>query len=364
MAETALSRDAVYTARPTVRIDGQPNAQLDELMVAMEMTETEGGMSALELTVQNTQPGEGGGPSGLAWEGGDVLALGKAIAIYSGDEREPREVFRGVITGLEGVWPLDGAPELVVLAEDALQRARMARRTAVHENAKISDLAGALASRLSLTPVITGLTDGLGTQVQMNESDLAFLRRLLADRDADLQVVGTELHVSPRGDVRRGTVELEMRPTGQLLAARALADLSHQATEVTATGWDPAQGARISASSTGAHAGPGSGQKGADALREALGERKEHVRELAVLNDAEARALADAFFDQRARRFVTVEATAQGNPAIRVGTHVTLKGMGPRFDNTYYVVRCTHRFDPQDGYMTHFEGECAFLGQG
>jgi len=328
----------------------------------MEMTETEGGMAALELTVQNTQPGEATDAAGLAWEGGDVLKLGKPIAIYSGDETEPREIFRGVITGLEGVWPLDGAPELVVLAEDALQRARMARRTALREEAKISDLASALASRLSLTPTVTGLSDSLGTQVQMNESDLAFLRRLLADRDGDLQVVGTELHVSPRDEVRRGTVELAMR--GQLLAARVLADLTHQVTEVTATGWDPAQGARVSASSTGSHTGPGSGQKGADALRDTLGERKEHVRELAVLNDAEARALADTVFDQRARRFVTVEGTAQGNPAIRVGTHVTLSGMGPRFDNTYYVVRCTHRFDPQDGYMTHFEAESAFLGQG
>jgi uncharacterized protein len=359
--ETALSQLPVYTARPTVRVDGRENEKLNTLLTAMEMTESEGGMSALELTVRNIADTDGG-DADFAWEDADVLDFGKTLTVYAGDERGPNEIFRGVVTGLEGVFPRDGTPELVVLAEDALQRARMARRTAVHDDATLADLARTLASNLSLTPVITGLGDSIGTQVQMNESDLAFLRRLLADHDGDLQVVGTELHVSPRADVRRGTVTLTMH--GQLLEARVLADLSQQASSVTATGWDPAQGARIRVQSTGAHAGPGSGDTGADTLQRALAARAEHVRELAVMTDAEAQALADTVFDRRARRFVTVEATAQGNPAIRVGTHVTLQGLGPRFSNTYYVVRATHRFDSTNGYQTHFEAECAYLGSG
>lgn len=361
MPEAALSQNPVYAAKPTVRIDGQEVEKLTAAVVGMEVVEGEGGMSSLELTVRNVA-GEGESAHGLAWEDGRTLDFGKTIAIYSGDEREPREVFRGVITGLEGVFPADGAPELVVLGEDALQRARMARRTAVHDNATIAGLARELASRLSLTPQISGLDADLGTQVQMNESDLAFLRRLLADRDGDLQVVGEELHVSPRAEVRRGTVELSLH--GQLIACRVLADLAQQVTQVTAAGWDPVQGERVSVTSTGASPGPGSGRDGRTALAQALAERSEHVREIAVLNEAEAQALADTVFDRRARRFVVVDATAQGNPSVRVGTHVTLRGLGPRFDNTYYVVRATHRFDTENGYLTHFEAECAFLGEG
>jgi uncharacterized protein len=359
--EAALSQNPVYAARPTVRVDGQEVEKLTASVVAMEVVEGEGGMSSLELTVRNVA-GEGETESGLAWEDGKVLDFGKTVAIYGGDEREPRELFRGVITGLEGVFSADGAPELVVLAEDALQRARMARRTAVHDNATIAGLAREIASRISLTPKISGLGDDLGTQVQMNESDLAFLRRLLADRDGDLQVVGDELHVSPRADVRRGTVDLALH--GQLISCRVLADLSQQVTQVTAAGWDPVAGERVSVTSTGSHPGPGSGRLGARALDGAVGARSEHVREIAVLNEAEAQALADTVFDRRARRFVVVDATAQGNPSIRVGTHVTLRGLGPRFDNTYYVVRATHRFDTTNGYLTHFEGECAYLGEG
>jgi phage protein D len=178
--------------------------------------------------------------------------------------------------------------------------------------------------------------------------------------DGDVQVVGDELHVSPRADVRRGAVELQL--FSQLSRIRVLADLAHQVTGTSVTGWDARAGQRVSAQSSGAHLGPGSGRSGAQILRDALASRTEHVGQFAVSTDSEARALADAAFDQRARRFVRVEGSAVGNPALRVGTHVSLSGVSPRFDNTYYVVRARHRFDARHGYQTQFEAECAYLG--
>jgi phage protein D len=57
-----------------------------------------------------------------------------------------------------------------------------------------------------------------------------------------------------------------------------------------------------------------------------------------------------------------VEGTAEGNPQIRVGTHVELTGLGDRFSNTYYVTRACHRYDLANGYETDFEAECAYWG--
>ncbi|MGB3294652.1 MAG: hypothetical protein WBB01_16840, partial [Phormidesmis sp.] len=179
--------------------------------------------------------------------------------------------------------------------------------------------------------------------------------------DADVQVVGGELHVSPRGDVRRGEVELALH--SQLRKAKLLADLADQVNEVTLTGWNPLQGQRTSGSSRGDALGPGRGQTGAAFLRRTLGERHHHISHLMAPTDAEATALAAAAFDDRARRFVTVCGTAEGNPAIRVGTHAKLTGLGDRFDNTYYVVRTCHRFDVARGYETDFEAECAYFGR-
>ena len=45
------------------------------------------------------------------------------------------------------------------------------------------------------------------------QRDLHFVRRLLARYDADLQVVGTELHASPRSQAQRTTIEEGTRIT-------------------------------------------------------------------------------------------------------------------------------------------------------
>lgn len=359
MAESPTTSQALYRARPTVRLQGQENSRVRELIVAMAMREQDGGLSSLELRLTNVASLVGG-EAELAFEDDQVLTLGAGISLYAGDETAPREIFRGWISGLEAVFLDNDAPQLVVLAEDGLQRGRMVRRTAVHEAGTIAAIVRQLAQGLGLNPVISGFTESIGPQVQLDESDLAFLRRLLRRHDGDLQVVGGDLQVSPRGEVRRG--ELELRLHGQLRRARILADLAHQHTEVTVGGWDAAQGKRVLGRSGGVHSGPGQGRTGAQVLERTLGQRSHHIAHLAANTEAEARALAEAAFDADSRRFVCVEGTAEGNPALRVGTHLKLRGLGDRFENTYVVSRTCHRFDLKRGYETDFEAECAYWG--
>ena len=358
MAERDLSQSATYNARPTVRIADQDNQAVTNGLLTMRILESEGGLSSMELRLRNFA-NSGNGPA-LTFENEQDVKLGSDIAIYTGDVQSPQEIFRGVVTGLEADFPDGQPPELVLLAEDKLQLARQARRSKTYDHFKISDLANQVAQELSLTPKVTGLTDDLGTQVQLNESDLAFLRRMLERYDGDLQVVGKELHVSKRSDVQRGTVELELY--SQLKRVRVTADLAHQLTAMTVAGWDESQGQKVTGSSSGSHAGPGSGRTGAQLLQDSIGERSEHLAHLAASTSDEAQAIADAAFDRLSRRFVTIDGTAEGNAQLRVGTTVTIKGVSDRFNNDYYVTRVVHRFDEKGGYVSDFEAESSYLG--
>ncbi len=70
----------------------------------------------------------------------------------------------------------------------------------------------------------------------------------------------------------------------QLHEVRILADLAHQVTQVTATGWDYNQGQTISVTSQTTSLGPGSGQTGGSWLQQALGARSEQLAQYATLN--------------------------------------------------------------------------------
>src|SRR5688500_16205676 len=203
MAETALTQERIYSARPTVRINGAEQERVSRQMLCMEVEEQEDGLSRLVLKLSNIASDAQGGAD-YALEDEKTVKIGDRIAIYAGDETGPQEIFSGRISGLEaGVYEA-ASQTLTVLAEDKLQLARMKRRTKTHDNATVALVARQIAADLGLTPQVSGLSDQIGTQVQLNESDLAFLRRLLARYDGDMQVVGDELHVGPRSEVRRG----------------------------------------------------------------------------------------------------------------------------------------------------------------
>lgn len=359
MPEQAVAAFPIYNPTPTLRIDEREFVRVRELVIAMDVCESEGGLSTLVLRLSNMASNPQGGAD-FAFENEEDLKLGSSIALYAGDATAPQEIFRGVVTGLEADFPGEGPPELVVYAEDKLQALRMTRRTKLYEDATLSEVINEVASAHSISPVITGMTDAIGTWMQLNESDLAFLRRLLRRYDGDLQIVENELHVSPRQDVQRGNLELELH--SQLRSAKFFADLSEQVTSVSVTGWNAKTGNRVSGSSEGRNLGPGDGRSGAGLLRDTLGDRKEHIGHIAVNTDEEASALANAAFDQCARKFVTLEGVAEGNPALRVGTHVRVTGASPRFTNTYYVTSAQHLYDVKKGYETHFCAESYVLG--
>lgn len=351
----------VYSALPTVRVGRQAFDRTSRLALAFRLEEQEGGMSALELRFSNFVSLPNGRAS-FAFEDERVLRLGAPITLYAGDVESPQEIFTGLLTALEAEFSAEPS-ELVLFAEDALQRARMQRRTRLHPEVSIAEVAAEVARVAGLRPVVEpSLEAKIGPRMQLNESDLAFLRRLLRAYDGDMQVVGEELHVSPRSEVRRDSIPLVV--VSQLERVRFTADLAHQVTEVTVAGWDPEQARRVRSVSTGDALGPGRGRTGASLLAQALGgPRSEHAGHFGVLSEAEARARADALFDQRARRFVLAEGTGEGNPSLRVGAHVAIDGASPRFDNIYYVTKVCHRYDVRQGYRTDFEAECAFLGE-
>lgn len=354
-----LSQLKLYNARPTLRVDGQQSERADRLLQSLVLAEHEGGLSSLRAGFVNWESRDGGA-AGAAFEDEALLKLGTELKVYGGEVAAPTELFRGRVSALEFAADADGPPRLVAYAEDGLAKSRLERRIETYENQSVADVARAVAQRAGLTPQISGVADVTDTWFQCSESDLAFLRRLLRRFGADAQVVAGELHVSPCDQVHRNDVELHLH--SQLHRVRVVADLAHQATELRITGFDALQGQAFEGTGSGAALGPGQGRTGASELQRVFQAREEQPSHVVAQSQTEARALAQAAFAARARGFVRVEGVCEGNPNLRVGSHVALKDVSPRFDNTYYVTACEHRWDVARGFETQFSAECAYFG--
>ncbi|MBX2802816.1 MAG: hypothetical protein KTR31_34360 [Myxococcales bacterium] len=357
-----------FTSEPTVRIeraDGSEWVDLQTHLQFLELTDRQGGLATLELALDAVVRDPQNDRVTRPYDDDQIVRLGAPIVVGAADQRDrPHSMFSGRISAIETTWR-DGEQSVVVCAEDALQSMRMKRRTKVVDDLKLKEFTEALAREHGITADVQDFTTSLGLQAQLNESDLAFLRRLVHDNDGELQVVEDVLQIRKVDKIRRGTVPLDA--VRNRLVCRARADLAHQVTSVTLSGWDAEQGQRIASTSRFTATGPGRGKQGAEHLSTYLegrpATREEHLAHVPVRSQTEADALVNAMHALRARQFVTIEVTAPGNPRLRVGAHVDLTGMGRRFDNTYQVVETCHHMDRDEGYQTTFTAQCAFLGE-
>lgn len=353
----------LYTARPRVAIDGADAPSVGDGVVGLSTHENADGLCRCELTVGNW--GRVDGALGPLYFGRDLLEFGRELEVSAGDGDSGGPLFKGRISALEARFAATRPHELTVLAEDVLQDLRMTRRTRVFEDVGDRDVFEAIAQGHGLTTDIdVDAVDGQRIVAQLNQSDLAFMRERARAIDAELWIEDGTLRIAARSRRPERVVSLTL---GRRLRDFIVnADLAHQCTGFRVGGWDVGAKSELDETAddsviTGEV--EGSGQTGAAVLRDAFGERIEQIVHAAPATQAEARALAEAHFRRRARRFVTGRGNAEGDARIRVGVQLNLAGIGELFDGLYTVVEVRHTFDDQHGFRTCFAVERPGLGR-
>lgn len=353
--------DPLYATSPTIEFGGQSYPLVQQNLVQMRMREALGGLSSLELSFVDAV--EEGGTSHYAAGAGSPLELGAGVRVFGGaHEVGAPEIFDGQVTALEAEIREGRPPLITVLAEDRLFPARRRRRTRLFEEQKLGDVISDIGGDYGLTPEVRdGIDQTTRNWMQADETDLAFMRRILHDYDCDMQVVGNRLQVGRVGMDRRSLVTLALGNT--LISARITADVAEQVNTLKLGSFDPGAGEIVDSDGDAAGFGPGSGTSGPDILREKFAEVTMHLGREPPLTDSDGTKLAELEGQRRARSFVRVDGCARGDGNLRVGSWVELTGVNPRFANQYAVRSAVHRFDLEDGYRTDFVAESAYLGE-
>lgn len=352
---------AAYVVLPRLLIGGQYDDELSRNVEALLVEETAAGLQRAEVVLANWG-NTGRGPDFLYFQR-DIVDFGMDIEVQLGAP-PAKTLFQGRITALEADFAPDRRPALTVLAEDSLQELRMTRRTRSFMDLSDEEIIRRIAQEHSLQADVALPGPQHKAVAQVNQSDLAFVRERARAVGGEVWVKSGKLSAKKRQE-RAGGESIDLQYGVNLSAFTVRADLAHQCAELRLTGWDVAGKTAINAAG-----GPpaisselNGGTSGAAILEETLFGRKEQIVHMAPLTADEGRALAEALFAERARRFVTGTGLLDsGDPRIAVGAVVNVTDVGPMFGGKYVVVRARHTFDAGNGYRTEFDVERAGIG--
>jgi phage protein D len=351
------------SGQPRFTVDGQVVAALGSSCFRLEAMEDDMGLSSLEAVFLNLDRPAEGKPVDFLYFDRQIIDFGKKIEVAFDVSGTPVTVFQGLVTAIGGEFPEAREPELIVHAEDALAQLRMRRRTRVFKNSSDSDILQQVAGDAGLNPSIQIDGPSHVQHLQVNQSDLDLLRERTGALDGLMTLNDQAFQVQKRSAA--ADTPIRMSNYNELLRFTVLADLAHQRTKVRVHGWDVAakQPIHEQADNDDARAVAGSGGRtGPEVLVDLWPQAAEDLHGEAPATTDEARALAKAIMQQRARNFVRGRGTANGNPALRVGARVELVDIGAFFSGVYQLTAVRHAFDMSYGYRTHFEASRAELG--
>ena len=337
---------AFVSARPRLRIDGSTLPALGEAALALSVHLPASGMASAELRVINWLPGDAGAPD-FAFQ---QLRLGSRLEILLGETGDSA-VFSGDITALEERYG-DGAPQLVILAEDALHKLARSRASRVFENQGLGEVVRAIAGEAGLQADVD-VDAGSADWLQHNESHLAFLLRLLGPHGISLRMQDGRLRArAEEADAKPVRVD----PAANARRVRIVADLNRQPREVLAKGHNLAADADANGSSSALAPSP-SGRTAAATLAELGWDGRSPRPHPYPRSQAEADSLARGAFQRDAQRFLHGEIVCTGTPELGAGRELELAGVSPRLAGRYRITECWHHFDNTQGLSTRLRVE-------
>jgi phage protein D len=269
MTDTVL----LAATSPVFAVGGSVKGELARDLLRLEIEESTDGLKRLDARFTAVANTDDPATGTIGYVDGAILDFGVTLRVSLGPPDTERVVFEGRISMLEACFGDAQAPQVRVLAEDALMDLRMTRRSKTYERMSDAEIARAIASEHGLRDDVAADGPTYDVVQQLHQSDLAFLRDRARLLGAELWIADGTLHMATRAN--RTATSVTLVQGNQLLGATVRADLAHQRTEVRVTGYDAGRREPIdeTAGSDVVDGEISGGRSGPAVLRVAFGER-------------------------------------------------------------------------------------------
>lgn len=265
-------------------------------------------------------------------------------------------IFEGEITAIEPHFSAQGTHLLGIRAYDKSNRLHRDKVTRTFTNQSDSDIAKTIASDVGLTPDVDNVTAKHEYILQNNQTNMEFLAERARHIGYQVFVHENKLYFK-KGSFRMSGTPPELSMGEDLRSFHPRHTAANQANKVRVVAWDWVRGERIlkEVDTTNDWNMGGITSNGGAIVKGAYSKKDQWavITDSPVATDAHATLLAEGLASDIGSEFVEAEGIAYGDPAIRAGMMVDLKGLGKRYSGKYFVTSATHVFNAY-GYETHF----------
>ena len=356
-AETALADTWGWTPDFEVAINGQDLEAKEEAKV-VEVTYDDHVEGADLFTIRTGLVDRLVGK--LDWIDDALFQVGNKVRVKMGYHgKSLTTMIEGEITAVEASFTSRGAEALVLQGYDRHHRLRRGRKSRTFQQMTDWEIAQRIAGEHGLSLRGDPTRRKHEHIYQNNLSDFDFLLQRARRIDYEVVIENTTLYFQRSGETRAKVTTLEWGNPGEdgLLSFAPRLSTINQIGEVIVRGWNPKTKTEIVGRArlgdeTTQMAGSSSGGQVATG---AFGSTRTVVVDHPVFSEAEAQELARARFNELSLGYLTGEGSCLGNPDIRAGKVIELKGLGQRLSGLYYVVSSTHVCGRRaGGYLTRF----------
>ncbi|KCZ70550.1 phage protein D [Candidatus Methanoperedens nitroreducens] len=286
------------------------------------------------------------------WRGIDLktFKVGDIVKISMGIDSS-FEMMIGEVTSLD--FTFGDSCFMEIRGYDRLHRLRFGTMRRSFKDMKDSDIASSIASETSLTPKV----DDTGTIhpyiFQNNQSNYEFLLER-AKR------IGYEMLVDDKTLIFRKSQEdkspeLTLEYGVDLESFSAQIKTLTEGSKVEVRGWNVKDKEEISSSaSKGSETTKMGKESGYEISEKAFSASSVSVVDDMIIDSKDAENIAKAKYNQMLGEFLTGEGSCIGNPEIRAGKTIEIKGIGERLSGVYYVESTVHSIS-RGVYTTNFK---------
>ncbi len=296
--------------------------------------------------------------SRLKWAESALLQIGNEVEI-SAQGHDPRSkragparvLMQGEITGLEPALLGSGVPTLVVRGYDHSYRLHQGRQIRSFLQITDSELAQRIADEVGLKAEVQPTSNIHPHVIQNHQTNMEFLQERAWRLGYHLYVESGTLYFGPEPS-NGGGPPPRLKWGIELISFQPSLTTIQQVDEVVVRGWDPITKQAVVGRATHSDLAPR--VKGRDRAERRFKGTNQVVVSCPVQTQAEAEALARSWRDEIGGDLIRAEGVCLGNPQVKAGQAVNIKGVGSQFNGQYFVTLAIHTYSAEAGYKTAF----------